>query len=194
MNSQRTVPPPAGGAGSRGPLLPQLELPVLTLVRAFKILMQCALVALLAYGSFLLVTRYVLQSVEIVGNSMSPTLENARRYVLNRWVYLMREPKPADIVVIRDPSDNSYAVKRIIAGNGDSIYLKAGRIYVNGRALAEPYLPPGTPTFANPCYREQWVVCGKNQFFVLGDNRNNSTDSRIYGPVPRQNILGVIIH
>ncbi len=160
----------------------------------FKLLMQCALVGALAYGSYSLVTRFVLQSVQVVGNSMAPTLENTGRYLLNRWVYLVREPKRADIVVIRDPADDSYAVKRIVAGGGDSIQLKAGRIYVNGRLLDEPYLAPGTVTFAGPSVREQSFVCRKDQFFVLGDNRNNSADSRVYGPVARQKILGVIIH
>lgn len=159
-----------------------------------KVLFQLLLIGVLAYGSFFLVTHFVLQSIQVVGNSMSPTLQNAHHYILNRWVYLVREPDLSDIVVIRDPTDKSFAVKRIVAREGDSVYLANGRIYVNGRALEEPYLAPGTRTFANPTAREQWVVCGKNQYFVLGDNRNNSSDSRIYGPVSRQDILGLIIH
>jgi signal peptidase I len=142
----------------------------------------------------MLVTHFVIQSVEIVGNSMAPTLHHAERYVLNRWVYLVREPQPSDIVVILDPTDGSYAVKRIVAREGDSVYLKEGRIYVNGRALSEPYLPAGTRTYASPTVKEELIVCGRNQYFVLGDNRNYSHDSRNFGCVPRQNILGVIMH
>src|SRR6188474_1335855 len=71
----------------------------------FKLLMQCLLVGALAYGSYSVVTRFILQSVQVVGNSMAPTLENTGHYLLNRWVYLVREPKRADIVVIRDPAD-----------------------------------------------------------------------------------------
>ena len=162
-------------------------------IRAGTLISQCFLIAGLAYGAFVLVTHFVIQSVEVVGNSMAPTLENSQRYVLNRWVYLVREPEPTDIVVIQDPCDRSYAVKRIIAREGDSVHLKDGKIYVNGRPLSEPYLPPGTLTYASPQVKEQLAVCGKNQYFVLGDNRNNSSDSRIYGPIPRQSILGVII-
>ena len=166
--------------------------PIKRWTRAGTLISQCFLIAGLAYGAFILVTHFVIQSVEVVGNSMSPTLEDSRRYVLNRWVYLVREPQPADIVVLLDPSDNSYAVKRIVAREGDSVHLKAGKIYVNGRPLNEPYLAPGTMTFAAPKMKEELVFCGKNQYFVLGDNRNNSSDSRIYGCIPRQNILGVI--
>ncbi len=85
-------------------------------------------------------------------------------------------------------------VKRVIASAGDSIYFKEGRVYINGQKLSEPYLLPGTPTYTFSKEQELLIVCGNNQYFVLGDNRNNSYDSRYYGPVPRQNILGALIH
>lgn len=171
----------------------RFALPLKRWTRAGTLISQCLLIAGLSYGAFVLVTHFVIQSVEVVGNSMAPTLENSQRYMLNRWVYLVREPQPADIVVLRDPNDHSFAVKRIIAREGDSVYLKDGKIYVNGRALNEPYLPAGTPTFASPKVKEQFEICGKGKYFVLGDNRQNSHDSRIFGCVSRQNILGVII-
>ena len=124
---------------------------------------------------------------------MAPTLKNSGYYLLNRCVYVWREPAVSEIVVIRDPQDQSYAVKRIIAREGDAVYLTGGRVYVNGRLLEEPYLSPGTPTFALDKQIELSVRCGKGEYFLLGDNRGNSSDSRIYGPVPRQNILGTII-
>ena len=174
--------------------LPRVERTPVRVASFFKTVVQCILAGALAYGSYVLVSHFVLQSVQVVGNSMSPTLENTGRYLLNRWVYLVSEPQRADIVVIRDPADNGYSVKRIVAGGGDSVCLKAGRVYVNGRLLDEPYLAPGTATYARPDVHEQALVCGKDEYFVLGDNRNNSADSRVYGPVSRQKILGVIIH
>lgn len=157
-------------------------------------LLACVLVAAVAYGCFQFITHFVLQSVQVVGASMSPTLHDSGRYVLNRWVYHLREPRPKDIVVLRDPEDRSYAVKRIVAQQGDLVFVdKQGQIFVNGTLLDEPYLPPGTRTFAGPKVPEESWICGVNQFFVLGDNRNNSADSRIYGAVPRQNILGLVL-
>jgi signal peptidase I len=156
-------------------------------------LTQCGVVTLLALASYLFISHFVLQSVQVVGVSMMPTLKNSGFYLLNRCVYLVRDPHPNDIVVIRDPWDHCYSVKRIIAGAGDSVYLADGHVYVNGRELVEPYLPPNTPTFAYEHNGGQFR-CRQDEYFVLGDNRLNSTDSRAYGPVPRRNILGAIIH
>jgi signal peptidase I len=184
------VPPPRPAEGSA----PTAAESRRRLLRAgLRQLLACALIAGVSYGVFQFVTRYLLQSVQIVGASMSPTLHDSERYILNRWVYHVREPRPSDIVVLRDPSDDCYAVKRIVAKAGDSVYVKDGKLFVNGKLLEEPYLPPNTPTFPGPRYKEQFWVCGANQYFVLGDNRNNSADSRVYGTVPRQNILGVVV-
>ena len=154
---------------------------------------QCLVVGILAIVSYFVISHFFLQSVKVVGRSMVPTLHDSEHYLLNRWIYHVHPPRPSDIVVLRDPSDNGYSVKRVIAKPGDSVYLKDGSVYVNGCKLDEPYLAPGTPTFPDSRYRDLLVQCGKDQFFVLGDNRPNSIDSRAYGPVPRRNILGPII-
>jgi signal peptidase I len=155
---------------------------------------QYLAVMALAVASYFLISRFVVQSVTIVGVSMVPTLQNSERYLLNRWIFLLRAPRPADIVVIRDPTDNSFAVKRIIAVTGDSVSLERGRVCVNGQELDEPYLAPGTATYASPQLRQEVFKCGKDQYFVLGDNRTYSLDSRAYGPVSRGRILGLVVH
>ena len=148
---------------------------------------------LLAVASYLLISHFLLQTVKVVGRSMVPTLSDSQHCLLNRWVYRLRTPRRSDIVVLRDPSDNGFSVKRIIATPGDSVYLKDGNVYLNGSKLTEPYLAPHMPTLANSRFANQLILCGKDQYYLLGDNRLNSIDSRAYGPVPRRNILGPLI-
>jgi len=147
----------------------------------------------LAVSSYLFISHFFLQTVKVVGLSMSPTLGDSQRYLLNRWVYYFRTPAHSDVIVIEDPADHGYSVKRVIAVEGETVYFKDGHVYVNGKELKEPYLARGTRTYSNSTEKEALFKCDKDQFFVLGDNRQNSVDSRIYGPVPRQYILGQII-
>lgn len=158
-------------------------------------LAQHLLVALLLIvsmlGSYHLVSRYVIAAVVIKGRSMMPTLNDGERYLLNRWVLNFRSPQPGDVVVLRDPGHDDLAVKRIVAGPSDRVSFHDGAVYVNGRKLNETYLPPHTRTSApEPKWRN--VTVGKDSFFVMGDNRANSEDSRFYGTVHRDRILGVI--
>ena len=148
----------------------------------------------LAALSYFFISRFILQSVKVVGTSMTPTLQDSQHYLLNRWIYHVRSPHRAEIVVLRDPLDNGYSVKRVVAGAGDSIYIRGGHVFVNGHQLQEPYLSANTPTYTYTHYRDELIVCGRNQYFVLGDNRKNSVDSRSYGPIPLKNILGMLVH
>ena len=195
MSSQVSNQMPGTGAETimTNDLFPPVTKPTTHTPSFLQQLYQCFSVAALAMASYFVISHFVLQSVTVVGVSMVPTLQDSQHYFLNRWMYLVRTPQRNDIVVIRDPIDNGYSVKRIIGGPGDAITLKAGHVYVNGRKLDEPYLSPGTPTFPYSAVTEQVIQCGKNQYFVLGDNRKNSTDSRTYGQVPRARVLGLII-
>lgn len=156
-------------------------------------IIHCLCALLVAATSYLLATHYVFQTVVVDGDSMNPTLADSNRYMLNRLEYLFRPPQPGDIVVIRDPEVGGLAIKRIVAVEGQQVELSGGRVYVNGVKLFEPYLPKGTRTFSYHYNDDEKFTCGVRQYFVLGDNRGVSADSRIYGPVPRQNILGIVV-
>ncbi len=175
------------------PLLPAASKGVARTPSFLRQICQCLALVALTLVSYFIISHFFLQSVTVVGLSMAPTLSDSQRYLLNRWVYYLRPPQASDVVVIRDPVDEGYAVKRVVAVSGDSVYLKDGNVYVNGQKLDEPYLPPGTPTFPYSQFKEQLFTCGKDQYFVMGDNRKNSADSRTYGPVSRRNVLGLIV-
>src|SRR5215469_2104610 len=147
----------------------------------FQQVWQCLVIGALAVGSYFLISHFVLQSVEVSGASMVPTLHDSDRYLLNRLVYDFRAPHRGEIVVVRDPTDGAYCVKRVVGLPGESLYFKDGRLFVNGEELNEPYLRRGTMTFTPEPVQQELVVCGKGRYYVLGDNRNNSFDSRFYG-------------
>ena len=149
-------------------------------------------VALLSIPAYFLASRFVVTAVIVQGRSMMPTLKDGERYYLNRWRYLFVAPQRGDIVVIRDPGHSDFAVKRVVAQPFDWINLKNGYIYINGRRLDESYLAPDTRTDA-PDLKEKWIQLGQDQYYVMGDNRANSEDSRYYGRVNRKNILGHLI-
>jgi signal peptidase I len=142
--------------------------------------------------SYWLASHFVVQSVQVVGDSMYPTLINSGHYWLDRYSYLLGKPRQDDIVAVRDPQDNSLLVKRIIALPGQSVCLIDGKVYVDGQLLNEPYLLPGTPTYAYDKNGNEFISYG-DKYFVMGDNRNISLDSRVFGAVPRQDILGKLV-
>ncbi len=154
--------------------------------------LQCVAVVAAAAASYLFITHFIFRSADVVGTSMQPTLHNGEHCLLNLWILHLREPRRGDIVAFRDPQNHHYSVKRIIGVAGDSVFLRNGPLYLNGRKLVEPYLARRTPTYPDGRLREQHLRCGKDQYIVLGDNRTDSTDSRSYGPIPRNSILGLV--
>lgn len=140
--------------------------------------------------SYLFVQRFVLTSGMVEGDSMLPTLHDGERYLINHLVYHFRDPRPGDIVEIRmrgNADDNS--VKRIIAQPGDVVQIKQGAVYVNGRIVPEPYLPAGIVTEGKALGSHAYQL-PDDLYFVLGDNRAISADSRQFGGVPRRRVVG----
>lgn len=129
--------------------------------------------------------------ISVVGPSMSPTLENGERILVNRIGYKLFNPKRNDLVVFL-PNGNEkahYYIKRVIALPGDRVQIKDGIVYING----EPFEEKGeVSAIENPLLAEDEIVIGKDEYFVLGDNRNNSEDSRYasIGNVKKEHIIG----
>jgi signal peptidase I len=149
-------------------------------------------VAAFSLPAYFLASRFVVTAVVIQGRSMTPTLKDGERYYLNRWRYLFVSPDRGDLVVIKDPGHVDFAVKRIVARPKDWLNIRDGNIFLNGKRLDEPYLPTGTRTDA-PDMKEKWIQLGEGQYYVLGDNRNASEDSRFYGVIHRAQILGILV-
>jgi signal peptidase I len=142
--------------------------------------------------AYFLASRFIVTAVVVQGRSMTPTLKDGERYYLNRWRYIFLPPQRGDIVVIKDPGHNDFAVKRIVGRPYDWLNLKDGILYLNGKRVQEKYLDKGVRT-DTPDLKERWVQLGRDQYYVLGDNRANSEDSRFYGVVLRENIIGMVI-
>jgi signal peptidase I len=148
-------------------------------------------VLLLSIASYFVITRYVLMSIEIQGASMSPTLFSGERYILFRCPYLWRSPRQGEIVVIKDPEDHGLSIKRVIALPHDVVEIRGDGVYINHARLPEPYLA-SFEAFATRAMPVKPTQLGQDDYYVLGDNRGRSADSRSYGPVPRKDILGLI--
>ena len=154
-------------------------------------LLLLAGLAVLSIVGYFLISRFVATAVVVKGRSMNPTLQDGDRFILNRWSYFRSPPQRGDVVVVKDPGHNDYAVKRIVALPGEMLLFKGGEVLVNGKHLFEPYLAAGTQTYLPDSF-EKLIMTGKDQFFVLGDNRSNSEDSRFYGAINRSQIIGSI--
>ena len=136
---------------------------------------------------------FAVQAVHVEGLSMYATLDDNDYLIANKIDYRLHPPQRGDIIILRPPTDNSKDfIKRVIALPGEKLLIRDGFVYINGRKLDEPYLPEAWTTLNNPA---PWsvgdgAVIPANDYFVMGDNRNRSQDSRIFGPIGRDRIDG----
>ena len=141
--------------------------------------------AVLALLIFLLM-RVVVQNFRIEGYSMEPNLHQGQYLIVNKAVYRwLHPPERGDIIVFEYPRapDRDF-IKRVIGLPGEKVEIRNGVVYINDEPLPEPYLDnKGHGNFPP-------TVLGPDQYFVLGDNRDNSSDSRMWGPLPRDRIIG----
>ena len=136
-----------------------------------------------------LIVTFGVQVARVDGLSMAPTLEDHDRLIVNKLVYELGDPRPGDIVMLYYPiNPEKMFVKRVIAKEGDTVRIVDGRVYVNDIPLHDDYVPAEFRSHDD--YGPQVVQQG--YYFVMGDHRNNSSDSRHWGPVPKKYIVGKV--
>ena len=140
---------------------------------------------------------YLIQPFYVKGASMEPNFMDHEYLIIDEISYRFNEPKRGDIVVFRYPRDpQEYFIKRLIGLPSETIQIKDGDVFIynleypEGVKLEEDYLPPGTRTQG---FTEEKLVLGTKEFYVLGDNRNSSKDSRSFGPVNRSFVTGKVL-
>jgi len=149
-----------------------------------------------------LLRTYVVQSFYIPSPSMVPTLQVGDRIMVNKLSYDLHGVHRGDIVVFKRPpleeQDFPDLVKRVIGLPGETISTRDGHVYINDKLLAEPWLPPGPTSYTGALPGDQHpqfnmpgpVTIPAGQYFVMGDNRTDSEDSRFFGPIPKALIVG----
>src|ERR1041384_1100843 len=136
-----------------------------------------------------LIVTFGVQVARVDGLSMAPTLEDHDRLIVNKLVYELSDPRPGDIVMLYYPlNPEKMFVKRVIAKEGDVVRIVDGRVYVNDIPLHDDYVPAEFRSHDD--YGPEVVKQG--YYFVMGDHRNNSSDSRHWGPVPKKYIVGKV--
>ena len=139
----------------------------------------------LAVSAFFIIFLY--QPVKVEGTSMMPTLDDQERVFINKFVYKLEPIERGDVVVFRYPRDTAKSyIKRVVAVAGDRVKIEDGVVFVNGHRMREPYVPDAYEDVRS--YPE--TVVPAHCYFVLGDHRNLSNDSRDFGPVDESFIYG----
>lgn len=127
---------------------------------------------------------FLAQATIVYGQSMQPNLQPAERLVIEKFSYYFEEPQRNDIVVLDMPQMSELLIKRVVALPGEQVEIRRGTVLINGQAITQPFVQiQGGATYGP-------ITLGPGSYFVMGDNRGNSNDSRVFGPVSRNVIAG----
>jgi signal peptidase I len=182
------TPQPASPSVSSGPVvtttLSQPASPTHSLRKEIRVWTRDLLIAI---GLALIIIVFLYQPVKVEGTSMAPLLSDQERIFINKFVYRFEPIQRGDVVVFWYPLDRSKSfIKRVIGLPGETVEIRQGVVYVNGKSLAEPYVPAQYEDLSDfgP------VTVPSDRFFVMGDHRISSNDSRVFGPVASRYIYG----
>lgn len=157
-------------------------------------LLEVLEIAVIAVAAVFIVRTFLVQPFLVSGTSMYPTFSNGDYVLTDELTYRIRPPERGEVVVFHDVSDPStYLIKRIIGLPGERVVINNDTVTIydkqdpNGFVLKEPYLPPGTVTSGNID-----ITLSSSSYFMMGDNRAVSYDSRSWGPLPAANIVGLV--
>lgn len=142
--------------------------------------------------SYQLISRWVIVGMEVDGLSMFPTLADGENLVIHRWKLHYRAPRRGDVVAIRIPAFPSMSVKRVVGLPGEHVRVREGKVFINGTALDEAYVNPFGWWDGGVLGTREFVIAPAC-YFVLGDNRSVSVDSRSFGAIHRDCIAGYVL-
>jgi len=145
---------------------------------------------------FIVVYLFILQPNQVKGQSMEPNFQNGDYILTSKITYKFREIKRGDVIILKSPKNPEIEfIKRIIGLPGDKLMIKDGYVYVNGQRWEEPYVNHPTQTWQGGYVKEgEEFIIPEGFVFVMGDNRPHSSDSREFGPIPIQDIIGVVFY
>ena len=182
--------PPAPAAAPAGPVTAQPGPEATRGPSTTRTIIEWGVTIGAALLAALIIKAFVLQAFFIPSESMTPTLQVHDRVLVNKLSYHLHAVHRGDIVVFRRPPNERQPIndliKRVIGLPGETVQTRDGHVLINGAPLNEPYLPPGTYS-GN---QDQPVTIPAGYYWVMGDNRTNSSDSRVFGAIPKSLIVG----
>jgi signal peptidase I len=162
------------------------------MAKRFAGLIEVIKVVAIVFLSAIIIRTFVFQPFVVEGSSMEGNFHNGEYLFIEKVSYKLKNPKRGDVVVFRYPRDTRYNyIKRVVGLPGETIQIKDGKISINGTELREEYLTNGQQTVVDSKAELKYeITLEEDQFFVLGDNRTHSSDSREWGPLDKQFIIG----
>lgn len=166
----------------------QRPLYIAFLASVLEVVKTVAIVFALAF----IIRYFLIQPFIVDGLSMEPNFHNRQFILIDKASYRLHQPSRGDVIVFRNPRDTSiYFIKRVIGLPGETVEIKDGQVFINGSVLPEPYLPSDRKTYTeNKESQTTKVTLDSGHYFVMGDNREESSDSREWGPLSNANIVG----